>query len=39
MTMLSRPRVLITRRIFPEIVARLAAHFEVRTSEDAPGGL
>lgn len=34
-----RPRLLIARSIFPEIVARLAQHFDVRTSQDCPGGL
>jgi gluconate 2-dehydrogenase len=35
MTALNRPRVLVARRIFPEVVARLRQHFEVLTHEDA----
>ena len=31
--MKQRPALLITRRIFPEVVARLREHFEVQTNE------
>ena len=34
-----RPRLLVARRIFPEVLARLAEHFEVVPSQDCPGGL
>ncbi len=38
-TQAQRPRVLVARSLFPEVLAQLAEHFEVRTSEEAPGGL
>lgn len=38
MTTEKKPRVLVARRIFPEVIDRLRQHFEV-VSTEAPGGL
>ena len=33
-TLSAKPRVLVTRAVFPEVIARLAQHFEVQSNQD-----